>query len=131
MIKGGTTVALAVIYDNVLYISNVGDSRVVYCYVDKRTGTLQAYQLSVDHVATNEDEIERLRGLGLDPAMLRKSKRLGMQQNTRSIGDYSIKGGYKDVDIIRCVDNLVSEEINFGGVAISLILPVLLTPYSL
>ena len=58
-------------------------------------------QLSVDHNTSNEDELRRLQGCGLDPAALRRAKRLGMQQNTRSIGDYSIKGGYTNVDIIR------------------------------
>lgn len=58
-------------------------------------------QLSVDHNTSNEDELRRLEGCGLDPNALRRAKRLGMQQNTRSIGDYSIKGGYTNVDIIR------------------------------
>ena len=58
-------------------------------------------QLSVDHNTGNEEEIRRLEGCGLDPNALRRAKRLGMQQNTRSIGDYSIKGGYTSVDIIR------------------------------
>ena len=58
-------------------------------------------QLSVDHNTSNEDELVRLQRCGLDPNQLRRNKRLGMQQNTRSIGDYSIKGGYQNVDIIR------------------------------
>ncbi len=102
MIKGGTTVVLAVVCNNVLYVSNVGDSRAVYYYLDGG-GVLQTRQLSIDHIATNEDEIKRLSELGLDPLQLQRSRRLGMQQTTRSIGDYSIKGGYKDVDIIRFV----------------------------
>lgn len=57
----------------------------------------------MDHNTSNEDEIRRLERCGLDPGKLRRAKRLGMQQNTRSIGDYSIKGGYTSVDIIRSV----------------------------
>ena len=58
-------------------------------------------QLSKDHKTSNDEELRRLAECGLDPTMLRRSKRLGYQQNTRSIGDYSIKGGYADVDSIR------------------------------
>ena len=50
----------------------------------------------------NQDELERLTDLcGLDGEMLRKNGRLGSQENTRSIGDYNIKEGYKDVDTLR------------------------------
>lgn len=55
----------------------------------------------MDHNTSNDDEIRRLAECGLDPNKLRHGKRLGMQQNTRSIGDHSIKGGYKNVDILR------------------------------
>jgi TAK1-binding protein 1 len=58
-------------------------------------------QLSVDHNTSNEEELRRLEHCGLDPNALRHAKRLGTQQNTRSIGDYSIKGGYVNVDVIR------------------------------
>ena len=57
-------------------------------------------QISVDHNTSDEDELRRLAKCGLDPVMVRH-KRLGTQQNTRSVGDYSIKGGYKSVDILR------------------------------
>lgn len=58
-------------------------------------------RISVDHNTSNEGELQRLARCGLDPNKLRQDKRLGMQQNTRSIGDYSIKGGYTNVDILR------------------------------
>lgn len=58
-------------------------------------------QISVDHNTNNEEELRRLAGCGLDPKKLQQCGRLGMQQNTRSIGDYSIKGGYKNVDVLR------------------------------
>ena len=60
-------------------------------------------QLSVDHNTSNDGELRRLAECGLDPATLRRARRLGYQQNTRSIGDYSIKGGYADVETIRLV----------------------------
>lgn len=99
-IKGGTTAVLAVIYNGYLHIANVGDSRALLCY-QGRDGHLHVEQLSVDHKTSNEDELRRLEGCGLNPNELRRHKRLGIQQNTRSIGDHSIKGGYKDIDVIR------------------------------
>lgn len=60
-------------------------------------------QLSVDHVTNNEDELARLANLGLDIPQILRNRRIGNQENTRSIGDYGVKGGYKDFDILRCV----------------------------
>ena len=99
-IRGGTTAVLALIYNHYLHIANVGDSRAILCYLDG-SGLLRSEQLSVDHTTTNDEELARLERCGLDPQQLRRNGRLGMQQNTRSIGDYSIKGGFTDVDIIR------------------------------
>lgn len=73
----------------------------VYCPQNSDGSIARVEQLSVDHNTSNEDELRRLAGCGLDPNMLRRHKRLGMQQNTRSIGDHSIKGGYTNVDILR------------------------------
>ena len=93
---------LAVIVNNALYVANVGDSRAVLV-TEGRDGrhTLSVDQLSVDHGVENEEELRRLERVGLDPKQLIKSGRLGMHENVRSIGDYSIKGGYKDVDTLR------------------------------
>ena len=99
-IKGGTTAVLAILYNGYLHIANVGDSRALLCY-EGRDGHLHVEQLSVDHKTSNEDELRRLEDCGLNPNELRRHKRLGIQQNTRSIGDHSIKGGYKDIDVIR------------------------------
>lgn len=90
---------IAVICDNNLYIANAGDSRAVLVYT-KPDGTLATMQLSEDHSVENEGELRRLRELGLDESELKKSGRLGSQENTRSIGDYYIKEGYKDVDTL-------------------------------
>ena len=94
---------VAVILNNrQLWVGNVGDSRAVLCYQDG-LGKLHAEQISEDHNTKNEKEIERLVRCGLDEVRLRSSGRLGVHQNTRSIGDYSIKGGFKDHDILRLV----------------------------
>ena len=64
-------------------------------------GTLVAEQLSKDHSVENVDEMKRLVSLGLKREDLERSGRLGMHDNTRSIGDYYIKAGYRDVDVLR------------------------------
>lgn len=65
--------------------------------------TLINVQLSVDHVTNNNDELARLANLGLDIQQILRNRRIGNQENTRSIGDYGVKGGYKDFDILRYV----------------------------
>ena len=89
-----------ILNDRQLWVANVGDSRAVLCYLD-RDGKLHAEQISEDHNTMNDKEIARLVECGLDGVRLRSSGRLGAHQNTRSIGDYSVKGGYKDHDILR------------------------------
>ena len=97
--SGGCTAVMAVLTTDRLYIANVGNSRALLAYKE-RDGSLQVKQLSVDHSINNEQELERLTSLGLDREQLKKSGRLGTQENTRSIGDYILKGGYKDMDIL-------------------------------
>ena len=99
-ISGGCTAVVAVLTYDRLYVANVGDSRAILAY-EESDGSLQVKQLSEDHGVENERELERLMAVGLDREQLKKSGRLGTQENTRSIGDYSIKGGYKDVDVLR------------------------------
>ena len=98
-INGGCTAVLAVIANQQLYVANVGDSRAVVIR-EKSDGTMCAEQLSVDHGVENENELTRLEGLGLSRDNLKRAGRLGMHENTRSIGDYYIKKGYKDVDTL-------------------------------
>ena len=99
-IAGGTTAVIAVIYNEQLYVANTGDSR-AYVIEELPNGTLGGRLLSTDHGVDNEDELIRLQQLGLNIEQLKKSGRLGTQENTRSIGDYCIKKGYRDVDVLR------------------------------
>ena len=99
-LTGGCTAVLAVIVGGVLYVANVGDSRALLV-TESAGGTFGVEQLSVDHSVENEEELERLGQLGLDLAEIRKSGRLGMHENLRSLGDYSIKRGYRDVDTLK------------------------------
>lgn len=98
-ISGGTTAVLALIFQGKLFVANVGDSRALLCK-EMPESTLAVEQLSVDHVTNNKDELARLANLGLDIQQILRNRRIGNQENTRSIGDYGVKGGYKDFDIL-------------------------------
>ena len=101
-LAGGCTAAVAVLANNFLFVANVGDSRVLVIKETAR-GTLEAEQLSTDDGVENEGELRRLESLGLRREDLLRAGRLGTQENTRSIGDYYIKEGYRDVDSLRYV----------------------------
>ena len=92
---------LAVIINNTLHVANVGDSRALIVREIPGGGGLDIEQLSTDHGVDNVNELDRLEVIGLNRDQLKKSGRLGSQENTRSIGDYCLKGGYKDVDALR------------------------------
>uniref|UniRef100_T1J677 TGF-beta-activated kinase 1 and MAP3K7-binding protein 1 n=1 Tax=Strigamia maritima TaxID=126957 RepID=T1J677_STRMM len=93
-ISGGTTAVVALIYNDRLYVANVGDSRALLC--QNENGELRVIQLSVDHDLKNEDELLRLSLLGLNIDKIRSSSKLGNQLNTRCLGNYTIKSEYKD-----------------------------------
>ena len=99
-LAGGCTAAVAVIANNILFVANVGDSRVLLIK-ERPDGTLGAEQLTQDDSVENDRELVRLEALGLRREALLRAGRLGTQENTRSIGDYNIKEGYKDMDSLR------------------------------
>lgn len=71
-LSSGTAAAVALIYDNKLYVANVGNCRVLLCQTDPNS-VLKVVQLSVDHDLKNEDELLRLSQLGINANNLRKS----------------------------------------------------------
>ncbi|ESP01385.1 hypothetical protein LOTGIDRAFT_186175, partial [Lottia gigantea] len=99
-IAGGTTACVVLIYNNKLYVANVGDTRALLCKTDV-DGVLRLVQLSHDHTIADEQEQIRLVNLGLDVEKLKQLRKIGTSDNTRCIGDYHVKGGYKDIDILR------------------------------
>ncbi|KAJ8684310.1 hypothetical protein QAD02_020102 [Eretmocerus hayati] len=101
-LSSGTSAVVALIYRGKLYVANVGDSRALLCKIDDNQ-VLRVIQLSVDHDLRNEDELLRLTQLGLDIKSIRQGSHLGNQTNTRCLGNYMVKGGYKE-----------SEELNFA-----------------
>ena len=102
-LSGGCTAAVAVIANNFLFVANVGDSRVILIK-ERPDGTMGAEQLTQDDCVQNDRELVRLEALGLRREALLRAGRLGTQENTRSIGDYNIKEGYRDVDSLRYIE---------------------------
>ncbi|XP_042222645.1 TGF-beta-activated kinase 1 and MAP3K7-binding protein 1-like isoform X2 [Homarus americanus] len=96
-IRGGTTAVVALIHGGVLYVGNVGDSRALLCKKD-RSGVLKVKQLTADHTTSSHDEVQRLASLSL-PASKIQGAKFGNHELTRCIGNYFMKGGYKEFDI--------------------------------
>ncbi|PNF39628.1 hypothetical protein B7P43_G05679 [Cryptotermes secundus] len=116
-LSAGTTVVVALIYCGRLYVANVGDSRALLCRTDSN-GVLRVVQLSVDHDLSNEDELLRLSQLGLDVDKFRQVSRLGNQENTRCLGNYLVKGGYKEFDELMSAkaEPVIAEPEIHGGI---------------
>ncbi|XP_014256339.1 TGF-beta-activated kinase 1 and MAP3K7-binding protein 1-like [Cimex lectularius] len=91
----GTTAVVALVIGKRLYIANVGDSRALLCKTDSH-GVHRVLQVSVDHDLSNEDELLRLDTLGIKPD--KGIKRLGNQDNTRCIGNYLVKGAFREFE---------------------------------
>ncbi|XP_041363495.1 TGF-beta-activated kinase 1 and MAP3K7-binding protein 1-like isoform X2 [Gigantopelta aegis] len=97
--SGGTTATVILIYNDRLFVANVGNTRALLCISDQNN-LLRVLQLSVDHTLANETEQFRLANLGLDVEKLKQLRKIGNSDNTRCIGDYSVKGGYKDIETL-------------------------------
>ncbi|KAK6171338.1 hypothetical protein SNE40_019549 [Patella caerulea] len=117
-ISGGTTACVVLIYNNKLYVANVGDTRALLCTTSN--GVLKVMQLSHDHTLADEQEQIRLVNLGLDVEKLKQLRKLGTSDNTRCIGDYHVKGGYKDIDILSAAirEPVIAEPYLDGGIAL-------------
>uniref|UniRef100_A0A8C4NC26 TGF-beta activated kinase 1 (MAP3K7) binding protein 1 n=1 Tax=Eptatretus burgeri TaxID=7764 RepID=A0A8C4NC26_EPTBU len=95
-VGGGTTAVVALVLNNRLFVANVGTNRALLCRMTSGDG-LDIVQLSSDHHAHNEAELQRLVQLGLDSEKVKEEGALGQIECTRRIGDYKIKLGYKDI----------------------------------
>ncbi|EFN82775.1 TGF-beta-activated kinase 1 and MAP3K7-binding protein 1 [Harpegnathos saltator] len=96
-LSAGTSAVVALVYRGRLFVANVGDSRALLCKTDSNQ-VLRVVQLSVDHDLRNEDELLRLSQLGLDVESVRQGSHLGNQENTRCLGNYLVKGGYREFE---------------------------------
>lgn len=115
----GTTAVVALIHCNKLYVANVGNSRALLCKTDSN-GVLRVVQLSVDHDLKNEDELLRLNKIGLNREKIAQGSRLGNQEHTRCIGNYLVKGGYKDFEELTCAiaEPIIAEPEVHGGIVL-------------
>uniref|UniRef100_A0A2L2YHH8 TGF-beta-activated kinase 1 and MAP3K7-binding protein 1 n=1 Tax=Parasteatoda tepidariorum TaxID=114398 RepID=A0A2L2YHH8_PARTP len=116
-IQSGTTAVVALILKNKLYLANVGDSRALLCKEDENMKT-SIVQLSPDHIFSNEDELLRLSQLGLDVEKIRNQQKSGLQNCTRCIGNYTVKGGYKEFDNLSDAQDepIIAEPDIVGGI---------------
>ncbi|KAL1490937.1 hypothetical protein ABEB36_011606 [Hypothenemus hampei] len=116
-LAAGTAAAVALICKNKLYVANVGNCRVLLCQTDSNN-VLKVVQLSVDHDLKNEDETLRLSQIGIKPHVIRSCSRLGNQDNTRCLGNYLIKGGYKEFEDLAMAtqEPVISEPDIHGGI---------------
>ncbi|XP_037369429.1 TGF-beta-activated kinase 1 and MAP3K7-binding protein 1 isoform X2 [Talpa occidentalis] len=97
-ISGGAMAVVAVLLNNKLYVANVGTNRALLC--KSTVDGLQVTQLNVDHTSENEDELFRLSQLGLDAGKIKQVGIICGQESTRRIGDYKVKYGYTDIDLL-------------------------------
>ncbi|XP_061495159.1 TGF-beta-activated kinase 1 and MAP3K7-binding protein 1 isoform X3 [Rhineura floridana] len=97
-ISGGAMAIVAVILNNKLYIANVGTNRALLC--KSTVDGLQVTQLNMDHTTENEDELFRFSQLGLDAAKIKQVGTICGQESTRRIGDYKVKYGYSDIELL-------------------------------
>ncbi|KAM4611799.1 TGF-beta-activated kinase 1 and MAP3K7-binding protein 1 isoform 2-T2 [Polymixia lowei] len=98
-VSGGATAVVALILNNKLYIANVGTNRALLCK-SSSDGQNQVLQIGRPHNTDNEDELQRLAALGVDPARVRLAGQIVGQSSTRRIGDYRVKFNYPDIDLL-------------------------------
>ncbi|XP_064813504.1 TGF-beta-activated kinase 1 and MAP3K7-binding protein 1 [Oncorhynchus masou masou] len=103
-VSGGATAVVALIHNNKLYIANVGTNRALLCK-STSDGQNQVIQIGRPHTTENEDELQRLAGLGLDVSGLRQASLIAGQCSTRRIGDYRVKYNYTDIDLLSAAKN--------------------------
>lgn len=97
----GTSALVCVVYKDTLYVANVGDSRAVYCGKDDQNGNYIVRQLTNDHDLKNANEVERLRSIGVEvDKLIKNDEGLIVQRATRCIGNYFVKSGYKEFNVL-------------------------------
>ncbi|KAL2309195.1 hypothetical protein Nmel_005379 [Mimus melanotis] len=114
-ISGGAMAIVAVVLNNKLYIANVGTNRALLC--KSTVDGLQVTQLNVDHTTENEDELFRFSQLGLDAGKIKQVGTIRGQESTRRIGDYKVKYGYTDIELLSAAKSkpIIAEPEIHGG----------------
>ncbi|KAL5273273.1 TAB1 family protein [Megaselia abdita] len=111
----GASIALCLTFKNKLFICNVGTCRVLLCKIDENKAP-RVIQFSVDHNLSNSDEALRLEHLGLNANHLRSTPIF----ETRAIGCYQGKGGFKDSQYLKGAKSepILSQPEIVGGIMI-------------
>jgi len=113
-VKCGASGVLAAQVKDRLYVASIGDCRALLY----RNGEI--LPLSIDHTTDNEDELLRLSHLGVDLCPGVVYPQLGEHQYTRCLGNYPVKGGYKENDLLYPSKDepVISEPEVLGGIAV-------------
>lgn len=116
-LKGGTALIVALLHRKKLYVANVGDSRALLC-TKEGNGELTVTKVSVDHNIANDDEVLRLEQLGLGTNVFQGEPLIGDSPATRTIGNYRVKGGYRDNPDLRCASKepVIADPDIVGGI---------------
>lgn len=118
VVSSGCAATVALILNNNLFLSNVGDCQAFLCHRGREC--LAVTPLSIDHTLDNEDERLRLQHIGFrspkDAAGSVSLQPLGPSNYTRCLGNYLVKGGYKEVPGLEgCKDEPVIAEPEIQG----------------
>jgi len=119
LVSSGCAATVAVILNNKIFVSNVGDCQAFLCYGGPCG--ISVTPLSIDHTLENEDERLRLQHLGHNPSgggdpSTPSENPLGPHWYTRCLGNYPVKGGYKEIACLAsCSDDPVIAEPEIQG----------------
>jgi len=103
-LTGASATVAILLEENRLNVAYVGDTRAVVASRRSGDSPIRALQLTVDHViGSNQDEALRLSQLGLDIGSAFCS--LGNHGYTRCLGYHKVKGGYKEKDLMKKVED--------------------------
>ncbi|XP_014212865.1 TGF-beta-activated kinase 1 and MAP3K7-binding protein 1-like [Copidosoma floridanum] len=118
-LSSGASAIVALVFNGKLYVANVGDCRALLCKADENQ-SLRIAQLSIDHTLKNEDELLRLSQLGLDVKSISQGSHLGNQKITRCLGNYLVKGEYKEFEELApaALEPIIAEPEVHGGIEI-------------
>ncbi|XP_015928660.2 integrin-linked kinase-associated serine/threonine phosphatase 2C isoform X1 [Parasteatoda tepidariorum] len=99
--KDGTTAIVVLVIQNILYITNLGDSKAILCRYNNKAGKHVCVPLSTDHSPTDYKERMRIQKAG---GSVRDGRVMGVIEVSRSIGDgqYKALGLCSVPDVKRC-----------------------------
>ncbi|XP_056265430.1 TGF-beta-activated kinase 1 and MAP3K7-binding protein 1 isoform X2 [Pseudoliparis swirei] len=102
-VSGGATAVVALILQEKLYIAGVGSNRALLCR-SSSDGQNQVLQIGRPHSTDNEEELQRLSALGVDPARVRQAGQVAGQSSTRRLGDYRVKFNYNEIELLSAAE---------------------------